>query len=157
MLYLATLLASWLAWLIFADKRRWRELVPVSLLSMALGFFTDAIMHHYKLWEYYDRLLAEPYIELSFGFGIYPVVAYLFVQWLPKPSTRARLVLYWLAWTTLTISIEFLYTVTGHMTHRKWWTIAHSYAADWFILLLLYKFHRIFRLERLSEPRPSAR
>jgi|GEM_PF-2889474 hypothetical protein len=41
---------EWTIWLIFADKKRWRELLPVGLIAGLYGATTDIITYHYPLW-----------------------------------------------------------------------------------------------------------
>jgi hypothetical protein len=44
----------WCTWLIFADKKRWRELLPVSIFAGNLGLTTDVALQEYMLWDYQD-------------------------------------------------------------------------------------------------------
>ncbi len=139
----------WSCWFIFADKSRWRELFPVCFFAGFLGSVSDIITHHYKLWEY-DRgqsLVAE----LADDFGVYLVITYLFIQWLPANRTILKLLTYWLIWTAVTISIEWIHLRTGHLEHHMWWTIWHSYVSDWILLFIFYQYHKIFQFERLSK------
>ncbi|MFC4767481.1 CBO0543 family protein [Effusibacillus consociatus] len=131
----------WLAWMLFADKKRWRELLPVGILGSALGSTTDNIMEHYKLWEYHGG--GHPLIPaLTDDWGIFLVIPYLFIQWLPKQQTFGNLFVYWFMWTGITTGIEWIYVTTNHMHYHKWWHIGYSYLADWFLFCLFYQFHK---------------
>jgi hypothetical protein len=146
MFYWYWFLFAWLVWIIFADKRRWRELLPVCIFASFLGIGTDEMMHHYPLWEY----IGSPYlIHLADDIAIYPVVIYLFIQWLPRKRTARSLLAYWFVWTGLAVTIELIYVYSGHMRYHQWWTTWHSYAADWFLYWLFYRYHRLLKLERL--------
>ncbi|WP_367759645.1 CBO0543 family protein [Ammoniphilus sp. 3BR4] len=139
---------SWIVWLIFADKKRWRELFPVSILAGFAGALSDVLMEKSKLWMYYTKGNEEAgIIETLDDLGIYVVVTYLFIQWLPKKETFWKMFGYWLIWTTIVIVIEWIYVQTGHMKHHSWWTFWHSYIADWFLFLFFYMYYKTFNLE----------
>ncbi|MDF9409733.1 hypothetical protein L7E55_15480 [Pelotomaculum isophthalicicum JI] len=132
-----------------ADKKRWRELFIVSILASFLGCITDEIMHHYTLWQYKN---GHPLlINMADDFGVYAVVTYLFIQWLPKNQTFQIMFGYLLAWTSFAISIELLYYFSNHLVYYQWWNSWHSYVADWFLFLLFYQFHKVFNLKELSQ------
>ncbi len=149
MFYTTWFVVAWAAWLALADKSRWREILPVCIFAKTLALATDVLMFYYPLWEY-----AGPpaLIHLADDLAIYPVVVYLFIQRLPKRQTARDMLAYWLFWTTLALAIELIFIHTGHMRYHLWWSTWHSYAADWFLYWVFYKFHRILRLERLSAP-----
>jgi hypothetical protein len=146
MFSLAVFIISWAAWLIFADKRRWRELTPVSLFAALLGAQTDIIMHYYRLWEYDPALV----VEILDDTGIYIVVTYLFIQWLPKNRSPRVMFGYWFVWTALAITVEFIFLATGHIHYHRWWNIGWSYLADWLLFGIFYLYHKVLRLEKLS-------
>jgi hypothetical protein len=133
---------------LFSDKERWREIFPVSLLASMLGCLTDMIMQYYPLWQYQD---GNPmFIHSVNDFGVFLVVTYLFIQWLPKRQTFWRMAAYWFIWTGAVISLEFFYNRTGRLVYHQWWNIWCSYLADWFLFALFYSYHRLFRFEKLS-------
>ena len=133
----------WVFWFKFADKKRWREILPVCFFASFLNAVVDTITHHYDLWMYAYDISATP--EILDDFGIYIVVTYLFIQWLPKDQTLRSMVLYWLMWTSIVITIEYIHVKTGHMTYHQWWTIYHSYVADWILFWIFYKYHKVFQ------------
>lgn len=139
----------WLIFILLADKRRWRELLPVSIFSIALGATTDNIMHHLLMWSYDDKqtsLIAD----LTDDWSVYIVVTYLFIQWLPKNKNFRNMFIYWLIWTTITIAIEFIHVYTRHMTYSTWWNIGWSYLSDWLLFYIFYKYYQIFKLKEFS-------
>jgi hypothetical protein len=147
MFYMAWFVVAWTIWVVFADKARWREIVPVCIFAKALSLASDVLMFYYPLWEY----LGPPYlIHLADDLAIYPAVTYLFIQWLPKSRTVKDMVRYWLIWTTIAVFIELAYVYSGHMRYHQWWNTWHSYAADWVLYWIFFQFHKIFRLEKLS-------
>jgi hypothetical protein len=145
-------LICWLLWLRFADKSRCRELLPVCIFASLLGSLTDTLVHHIPLWAYDDTLWAE----LSDDLSIYPVVVYLFLQWLPGVRTRKNMLLYWFYWTTLAIGIEIYHLQAGYMNYpTQQWNLGYSYLADWFLYWLFYRFHQLYRKSDLPLDRIS--
>lgn len=150
MFFIARCIIIWIIWLIFADKRRWKEILPVCILASFLGVVADIIVDEYPYWDYMDNDIHPLYLELGDEFEIFPLVTYLFIQWLPKKETLWSMFSYWFLWTGLAIIIEYIHLITGHMDHSYGWTIVHSYIADWILLWLFYKFHKILELKKLS-------
>jgi len=151
MFYTIVFAASWIAWILLADKSRWRELFLVSILASFLGCLTDEIMQHYTLWQYQK---GQPFlINIADDFGVYVVVTYLFIQWLPRNRTFQIMFVYFFVWTCVAISIELIYNFTNHLVYFQWWNSWCSYVADWFMFLLFYQFHRLFNLKELSPPK----
>jgi hypothetical protein len=145
--YIEWFILAWAVWLLFADKTRWREILSVCIFAKCLALATDVLVFYYPLWEYVGSPLL---IHLADDLGIYPVVTYLFIQWLPGSRTVNNMLRYWLEWTTIAVAIELVYVSSGHMRYHRWWTIWHSYVADWFLYWLFYKYHAVLKLERLS-------
>jgi|GEM_PF-655146 hypothetical protein len=141
---------EWIVWLTFADKKRWREILPVCFFASLFSAVTDTLVHHYPLWMFDYSISAIP--ELLDDFGIYIVVTYLFIQWLPSHHTLWRMLSYWFVWTSLAISIEFIHLKTGHMTYHQWWKIWYSYIADWILFWIFYQYYKAFKFEKLSQP-----
>ncbi|MCC5468573.1 CBO0543 family protein [Pelosinus baikalensis] len=144
-------LISWACWLIFADRSRWKEMVPVCAFALCLSLISDQIVEWYVIyWEYYGN---EPKIirELMDDFDVYIIVTYLFIQWLPKKQSYFIMFYYWFAWTALAITIEYIHVKTGHMAHYNGWTFWHSYISDWILFWLFYQYHKFFQLEKLSK------
>lgn len=147
--FIVRFILSWLVWLIFADKRRWRSLGLTGVFAALLGSVADIVTNRYPFWEYSDGI--NPlFIDISDNFSIYIVATYLFIQWLPRSRAVARMFAYWFAWTTLTVTIEWLHLATGHMRYGLGWSLFHSYVADWILFGIFYLVYRIFRLEKLD-------
>ncbi|MBP2645477.1 MAG: hypothetical protein H6Q75_917 [Firmicutes bacterium] len=102
MFYLLWFTLCWIFWLSFANKARWREILPVCIFAKCLALATDVLMFYYPLWEY-----------------IGPI-------------------------------IEMIYLKSGHIRYHQWWNNWYSYASDWLLYWLFYKYHVILKLERLS-------
>lgn len=150
MFYLFRFVLSWVCWFTFADKKRWREILPVCILAGFLDGIADNITAQYPLWEYNSSTIhILPYI--SDGLSIYPVVTYLFIQWLPNKQTLRQMLGYWFLWTTLAISIEFVHLYTGHLHYGLWWNTFWSYMFDWILFWIFYQFHKIFLLTKLKK------
>lgn len=149
MFFIVRAIIVWTVWYLFADKKRWREIVPVSLFASFLGQLTDSIMVYYKLWEYYSEL--HPLVTIILDeFEIYPVVTYLFIQWLPKNKKCMPMFWYWFKWAGVAISIEWIHVWAGYMGYHQWWNIGCSYTADYILFWAFYKFHEKLQLKRLS-------
>lgn len=126
---------SWLTFLFFGDKKRIPELFPTAVFSAFLALLTDLIMEEYQLWSYRDKPLSHHGVPLVLDFGVYPVVAYLFMQYLPQTLWKR---IYWiLYWTLGAILLEYVYLKWGLIQHHQWWSLWISYVSDWIIFILL--------------------
>ncbi len=150
MFFIIRFMLVWTIWLIFADKKRWRELFSISFFASAVGSTTDHLMHYYDLWRYQDKLINRFVLNAMDDWGIYIVVTYLFIQWLPRNRSIKNMVPYWIIWTSVAISIEFIHIKTNHMIHKNGWTFMHSYIADWVLFYVFYKVYLLFKYDRLS-------
>jgi hypothetical protein len=143
MYFIAVFALCWLAFWLVADKKRFREIYGAVIYTSFLGLLTDLIMVHYQLWSYEG--LPDPLytIPLSLDFGIYPVVAYLFIQTLPPTwkGTALRALL----WTFPSVFFEYLTLRTGNMAHHSWWNLWLSFGADILIFLSIAGVYRIYR------------
>jgi len=144
MFWIVNCLIWWGVWLIFADKSRWREIVPVSIFASWISLFAEAIVRHdSELWCYSGDPLRSLF---SHALGIYVVVPYLFIQWLPSNRTLKRTAFYFFLWTGFAVSNEWVYLYFGQMKHCSWWTLGHSYLADWILLGLFLLYYDVTRL-----------
>jgi quercetin dioxygenase-like cupin family protein len=137
---------SWSAFAVFADKSRWRQFLPAALLAMLMSLCSDVMLYSYPLWVYRDGtgLLSVVYVHLLDDWGIYPVTAYLFLQFFPHQGRVRSKVTYFLAWTTGVILLEALFCEMGWMKHQLWWSLFYSYCADWVIFYTLLQFHNLY-------------
>jgi hypothetical protein len=150
--FIGRFILFWTLWVIFADRKRWREIFPVSIFAGLVGSTTDNITQFYGFWEYYGQQgLKSWVIKVMDDWGIYIVIVYLFIQWLPKQRAFGRMFGYWFIWTSLAISIEWIHVITNHMEHNNGWGFWHSYVSDWFLFWLFYQYHKVFKLERLID------
>lgn len=125
-------------WLLLADRSRWKEILPVCLVASYVSFIVDQICELFDLWQY---IPLHPLANLVNGFGVYIVVTYLFIQWLPKQYTWYTMAAYFFVWTAVAISIEWFHIYTGHMMYGDWWNMGFSYASDWLLFWIFYKFY----------------
>lgn len=140
---------EWSIWIIFADKKRWRELFPVSFMAGLYGTTSDIITYYYPLWKYDGDISPMP--RLINTWGIYIVVVYLFIQNIPARRTLGRMLGYWLFWTSISITIEKIHAIMGHITYPLWWNIYYSYLADWVLFSSFYLYYKLFNFEKLSK------
>ncbi|MBP1934740.1 CBO0543 family protein [Ammoniphilus resinae] len=150
MFFVTCFILSWLIWFICADKNRWREILPVSFFAGFLGSTTDTITAFLSLWEYKENGKEALIYYLLDDFGIYIVIVYLFIQWLPENKSLWSIIRYFFYWTTISITIEIIFLITNHIEHIRW-NIWYSYVADWFLFWLFYQYHKSFRLKKLNQ------
>lgn len=136
MVTIGVFIFSWTMFLLFGNKKRIPELFPSALFSSYLALFTDILMEKYELWSYTDPPLSPQGIKLLLGFGIYFIVAYLFMQFLPVSWWKK--LIYTFFWTLFAIIFEYFYLKNGLIKHHMWWTLWMSYLADWIIFGLIY-------------------
>jgi hypothetical protein len=144
-------LVSWTCWLFFADKARWREIIPVSIFASFLGLISDHFMtFHTTYWEYYGNHPKIIMVLLD-DFEVYFVVTYLFIQWLPQNQSLSNMFTYIFTWTLFAIAIEYFHIFTGHMALHYGWTLWRSYVADWILFWIFYEYYKVFHFEKLSK------
>ena len=147
--YLIRFVVTWGIWFYFADKKRWKEIVPVCVWASALAGIADNIVASHKLWGYNHGV--DPLVpDLLDNIGIYPVVTYLFIQYLPQVKSLKTIFWHFFKWTALAISIEAFHVYTGHMVYGLWWNTGWSYLADWVLYWSFYKFHKTFEFWKLN-------
>ncbi|MBU2702682.1 hypothetical protein Ga0466249_003817 [Sporomusaceae bacterium BoRhaA] len=149
MFFTNSFILSWTIWILLADKSRWREIFPVCFLASYFALITDILVEFYPLWGYTGNE-SPLWIQFSNALGIFIVAIYLLIQWLPRKKTFLKLFTYLFAWTSFAVLVEQIHLATGHMYYRQWWSIWYSYLADWLLFWTFYKFHEVFRLERLK-------
>lgn len=143
--WLTSFVLSWLFWFFFAAKKRWREILPVSIFASWLSFGVEALIQYlYNLWSY-----SGPVLFPLFGnaFGIYLVVPYFFIQWLPVERTISKLVFYFFLWTGFAIIHWYL----GKIEYHLWWNMMYSYLSDWLLFWIFYNYYVVMNLKKLSE------
>lgn len=145
MSYLILFGLSWAGFYLFADFKRIPELYPTGLLSSWLGIFTDLIMVKYNLWQYHSKFFGSLEVPLLLDWSVYPVVAILYIQFFPEKKPLSKKLLYTLIWVICSIIMEWIFMQRGEMIHRKWWTLGHSFVADWIIYGILYSMYRFLK------------
>lgn len=128
-------------WLIFADRRRWKEILPVCLFASCISLWVDQLCELFELWEYYP---IDPLSDLLNSLDVYIVVIYLYIQHLPNYLTAKTLLKYIFYWTTVTIFIEYIHVRLGYMKHHNW-NYIYSYLANWVLFFLFYKYYIMFK------------
>lgn len=151
MFFIVSFILAWSVWLLLADKRRWKELFPVGIFAGYLGGISDDLMRKVELWSYKMDPANNALVEFLTDIGIYIVTTYLFIQWLPAKKKFWNMFRYFFIWTGFTISIEFIFHVTGHIQYHNWWNIGWSYLSDWFLFWIFYQFYKVFNLEKLND------
>ncbi len=142
MYFIILFVLSWTWFIIKADKSRLREMYGAVIYTSFLGLLTDLMMVQYKLWSYSGLPHSKFTIPLILDFGIYPVVAYLFLQNLPL--TKKGMIKRTLIWTLCTITLEFITVITGHIEYHLWWRLWLSLIADILIFTSIIGVYRFY-------------
>jgi hypothetical protein len=148
--YIVLFVVSWSIFYLCIDFKRLPELYPYGLLSSFLGIWTDLIMVSYNLWSYSAPPFSKLTVPLLLDMSIYPVVAMLYIQHFPHGARLLRKMLYILFWVVPAICLESFFLARGEMSHNSWWTLAHSFFADWMIFGILIGTYRL--LSPSAEP-----
>lgn len=86
MFWIVALIFSWLVWFAAADKKRWKEILPVFIFASWLSFIVEAWMHNvYELWSYSGLKI---YPLFANALGIYIVVPYFFTIASPGKNVK---------------------------------------------------------------------
>ena len=148
MFWIVALIFSWLVWFAAADKKRWKEILPVSIFASWLSFIVEAWMHNvYELWSYSGLKI---YPLFANALGIYIVVPYFFIQFLPREKTLRKMVVYFFLWADFAIIYEYFHWYLLKIEYHLWWNIGYSYLSDWFLFWIFYKYYVMINLKRLS-------
>ena len=144
--WLARFIFEWLIWLTFADKSRWREIMPVCIFASFVSLLVDQICELLGLWQYLPN---DTLADLINAIGIYLIVTYLFIQYLPEQRTILSLFKYFFFWTAAAITVEFIHVYFGYMKHETW-NFGFSYISNWLLFCMFYTFHRTLKLSKLN-------
>lgn len=141
MTYTLVFVTSWISFILFADKKRFRELHVTCLVAMVMSLGSDVITNCYPLWLYNDPDTHFPNIaiELLDDLGLYPVLAYIYIQHVPKGIKKWPV--YTFFWTIGGCVIEFILTEKGYLKYHHGWNLICSCAADWVIFAILSIHH----------------
>jgi hypothetical protein len=130
---------SWITFIVFADKKKFRLFWSTCLFGMYLAATIDLLADHYHLWDYPKGTQLEQYsYHLMQQLGVYLVVIYLYIQSLPHKQNIVSMFRHILYWSLLALFLEWLAINIGFMEYKKWWNLGWSYLADWLLFLLLY-------------------
>ncbi|WP_222429916.1 cupin domain-containing protein [Paenibacillus cremeus] len=137
MFYFLVFVISWLSFVCFAQKKRFGELYPTILIAMIMSLSSDVVTLLFPLWQYQDVDTNYPLLSrvLLDDFGIYPVIAYFYVQSLP--SKLNKWFMYTLIWSFAGISVEGLMLHLGYMVYSLGWSLLWSFVSNWIIFGLL--------------------
>ncbi|UOF88952.1 cupin domain-containing protein [Fodinisporobacter ferrooxydans] len=142
MFFIFIFLISWASFLLFSNKKRIHELYQSSLIGMMMSLTSDAVTSFHPFWFYNDpeTHLSKFVIQMLDDFGVYPVISYLYIQYMPN-SVRKWLKYTW-CWTLAGITIEYMMVNRGYITHQLGWSLSLSYISDWIIFGLLTLHHQ---------------
>ncbi|WP_026909140.1 CBO0543 family protein [Paucisalibacillus globulus] len=135
-------LISLIMFFLFSDKTKFQLYVTTGYIGIILALITDLLMFVYPLWNYPGSKIEKFMIQLLNGFGLYFVVIYFFLQFLPKRQTLLTMIRYIVYWSLFSISLELLFLYIGFIEHGLWWNILYSYIADWLLFITFYLHHR---------------
>ena len=133
---------SWVAFFLFADKKKFPLYVVTGYVAIILAFITDLLMFVYPLWQYPGTSIEMFWVQMINSFGLYFVVTYLYLQTLPKKQTIFTVAKHIFYWSLFAIILEFILLSIGFIEHGLWWHLGLSYTADWLLFFIFYMHHR---------------
>lgn len=149
MFFIVVFIVSIIIWSIFADKRRWRSLITISLISLLLAVFAQHLAQKYLVWDFIGD---QDWVLISISnSSVYMVSTYLFIQWYPVGKDKLWVIGYWIAWTTYALIVEYIYWEMGHLVYYPNWSLWKSYIADWVLYGFFYIYYSTFKLEKLDK------
>lgn len=137
-----TFIISWLAFLLFSNRKKFPLYAFTGYVGIILALITDLLMFVYPLWQYPGTKIEKFIIQLLNGFGIYFVVIYFFLQLLPKKQTFLSVTRHIFFWSIFVIVIELLYLNMGFIEYGLWWNIWYSYIGDCILFIMFYIHHK---------------
>lgn len=138
---IALFIISWIIYIFFADKSKLPRFLSTVYFGMIVALMSDLFMHVVELWKFNIENRLHIFIaRWVTSWGVYFVIMYLFLQWLPKKQSFSSMFKYLFYWTTFSIIAEWFFLKMDWFIHVKWWNLFHSYWADW-VLYLIFYFH----------------
>lgn len=145
MIYILVFLLSWSIFAIAAKKHVFHAIHSTALLAVVMSLSSDIFVRHYPYWLWSFRNMKESpfnvFYELADDFGIYYVIAYLYIQY--SPNRLKTWLPYTSCWTIGGIILEYVIVKNHHLNYFNGWTFLHSFIADWIIFIIL-SVHYIF-------------
>ncbi|ARU61335.1 hypothetical protein CBW65_10240 [Tumebacillus avium] len=141
-----TVALSLLAFWLFGDKSRFRELFPSMLAGSLLRLKEQYVFTHLtKVWEYEQLVPLFQVVDLPvlLDLTFFPIVSYLYLQHLPQQ--RLGKFFYTLFAAALLLLYEYLMISFGHLRHHHQWNLLLSYLLLLLTLALValqYNFYR---------------
>lgn len=149
MFWITSFTLSWIFWYLLADKDRWREILPVSIFASWVSFAVEALMHYVtNLWSYSGSVIFPLFGN---AFGVYLVVPYFFIQWLPTERSIVKMLFYFFLWTGFAIFFEFIHWYFSKIEYHLWWNIGCSYISNWLLFWIFYKYYVLTNLNTISK------
>jgi hypothetical protein len=111
---------------------------------MIIGNLTYIILSNNKpLWKYESPIISGDFAALLIAFVVFPCTCFLFFQLYSKVNNSKRIpvfILFFLFWTFVYTSIEYLSFYLGFFSYHNNWNIYWSFAVNltMFPLLLLH-------------------
>lgn len=137
-----TCIISWLAFLLFSNRKKFPLYAFTGYVGIILALITDLMMFVYPLWQYPGTKIEKFGIQLLNAFGIYFVVIYFFLQLLPKKQTVLSITRHIFYWSIFVILIEILYLNIGFIEYGLWWNIGFSYVCDCILFIIFFSHHK---------------
>jgi hypothetical protein len=130
---------SWAFFFFFADKSKLYLFLSTIYFGIITALMSDLFMHVVELWAFNVESRLQTFISRwSVAWGIYFVVMFFFLQWLPKKQTWWTMFKYLFYWTTFSILAEWLFVEMKWFIHKSWWNLLHSYWSDWVLYIIFY-------------------
>ncbi len=120
-----------------ADLKRFRELLPIVFTGVYLRFLDHYILIDWlELWHIHGTLNSVLWLPMSADLTIWPVVTYLFIQYLPK----IKVWIYILSWSVLMyVYVRVLFWIDLYSAKKGWLPIYSAFfMLSYFSLLFLF-------------------
>ncbi|ARU63598.1 hypothetical protein CBW65_23225 [Tumebacillus avium] len=127
----------------FADKGRFRAMFPVWMSAIFVRFLDHYIViDWFKLWVLHGQGWRMIWIPMLANITIWPIAAYLYIQYLPKSRNFFRLLLHTLPYVVVMSGYLQILTYLKVFDMQKGWTIWHTFVNLFFYFYMMYGIYR---------------
>lgn len=127
----------------FADKDRFRAMFPICISAVFLRFLDHYILiDWFKLWVMHGQGWRTIWVPMFANLTIWPIAAYLYIQYLPKDKSFFRLFLHTIPYVVVMASYLRTLMYFQVFDMQKGWTIWHTAGNIFFYFYIMYGVYR---------------
>ncbi|MCA1029814.1 hypothetical protein LCL95_02055 [Bacillus timonensis] len=125
------------------DWREWKT-YHTTMMYFALGNLTyNFLCASYFLWRFNPDFLSNHTLtEMLYTFIVFPATALMFLSHYPEGKGVKKILLHYVTWITIYVSVEYIYTLTDSILYKYGWGLAWSAAFDVLMFPMLRLFHK---------------